>query len=36
VIDSIPIVDVADKVRTVPLDHPMLEAARALGTSFGD
>jgi len=27
---------VADKQRTVPLDHPLIAAARALGTCFGD
>jgi len=26
----------ADKQRLVPLDHPLIAAARALGTSFGD
>ena len=36
VIDSIPIIDAADKVRTVPLDHPLLSAGKAIGTSFGD
>jgi 6-phosphofructokinase 1 len=35
-IDSVPIVEVAGKVRTVPTDHPLIAAARALGTSFGD
>jgi len=35
-IDSVPIVDVADKVRTVPTDFPLIRAARAVGTSFGD
>ena len=35
-IDSVPIAEVAGKVRTVPVDHPLIEAARALGTSFGD
>ena len=33
---SIPITEVADKVRTVPLDYSALRAARAVGTSFGD
>ena len=35
-ITSAPISDVADKVRTVPLDHPAVVAARSVGTSFGD
>ena len=33
---SVPISDVANKVRTVPLDDPTLLAARCVGTSFGD
>jgi len=35
-ITSVPIADVADKVRTVPLDYNMIHAARMIGTSFGD
>jgi phosphofructokinase-like protein len=35
-IDSVPIADVANKVRTVPPDYPLLRAARAIGTCFGD
>ena len=35
-IDSVPIVEVADKVRTVPTDYPLIRAARAVGTCFGD
>ena len=35
-IDSVPIDQVANKVRTVPPDHPLLAAARAIGTCFGD
>jgi len=35
-IDSVPIASVADKVRTVPLDSPLIAAARAVGTCFGD
>jgi ATP-dependent phosphofructokinase / diphosphate-dependent phosphofructokinase len=35
-IDSTAIADVADKVRTVPLDHPTLLTARAIGTCMGD
>ncbi|HDY65233.1 MAG TPA: 6-phosphofructokinase [Phycisphaerae bacterium] len=35
-LDSVPITEVADKIRTVPLDHPLIEAARSVGASFGD
>jgi len=35
-ITSIPIADTAGKIRTVPTDHPLIRAARAVGTSFGD
>ncbi len=35
-LDSVPIKDVARKVRTIPPDYPLLQAARALGTCFGD
>jgi len=35
-IGSIPIADVAGKVRTVPPDHLLIRAARAVGTAFGD
>ena len=35
-IGSFPIREVAGKVRTVPLDHVMMRAARAMGTCFGD
>ena len=35
-ITSAAISDVADKVRTVPVNHPAVVAARAVGTSFGD
>jgi len=35
-IDSVPIESVAEKQRTVPLDHPLLNAGRAVGTTFGD
>ncbi|HUU60297.1 MAG TPA: ATP-dependent 6-phosphofructokinase, partial [Phycisphaerae bacterium] len=35
-IDSIPITDVADKVRTIPPDYPLIRAARSIGTGFGD
>jgi phosphofructokinase-like protein len=33
---DIPISEAADKHRPVPLDHPLLAAARSVGTSFGD
>lgn len=32
----VPLSDVAGKLKTVPLDHPWLEAARAVGTGLGD
>ncbi|UCE18992.1 MAG: 6-phosphofructokinase [Gemmatimonadota bacterium] len=35
-IGSTPIADVADKIRTVPLDHVLIRSARAVGTYFGD
>lgn len=35
-IHSVSIPDVADKIRSVPLDHLLIQAARAIGTSFGD
>ena len=35
-IDSVPLDQVANKVRTVPLDYPLIGAARAIGTCFGD
>ncbi len=33
---SVPIAEVAGKVRTVPPEYPLIAAARALGTSFGE
>jgi 6-phosphofructokinase 1 len=33
---SVPLKDVAGKKKVVPLDHPWIEAARLVGTSFGD
>jgi phosphofructokinase-like protein len=33
---DIPIADAADKPRSVPPGHPLLDAARSVGTSFGD
>jgi len=35
-VTSTDIVEIAGKVRTVPLDHELVRAARAIGTSFGD
>jgi 6-phosphofructokinase 1 len=35
-VESVPIADVAGKVRTVPPDYDLLRAARAIGTSFGE
>lgn len=35
-ITSVPIADIAGKIRTVPSDHSVMQAARAVGTSFGD
>jgi 6-phosphofructokinase 1 len=35
-IDSVPIAEVAGKVRTVPPDYSVLRAAREIGTSFGE
>jgi len=35
-IDSVEIAEVADKVRTIPPDDPVMRAARSLGTCFGD
>ncbi|HNX26530.1 MAG TPA: ATP-dependent 6-phosphofructokinase [Phycisphaerae bacterium] len=34
-ISSVPIKSVANKIRTVPLDHPIIQTAKAVGTSFG-
>ena len=33
---DINLTDVADKQRLVPTDHALIQAARAVGTSFGD
>ncbi len=35
-VTDIDILSVANKQRTVPLDHPLIDAARAVGTCFGD
>ncbi|WP_337878433.1 ATP-dependent 6-phosphofructokinase [Caldimonas sp.] len=34
--DSVPLSEVAGRNRTVPLDHPLLKAARSLGISLGE
>ncbi|MCQ2981669.1 MAG: 6-phosphofructokinase [Treponemataceae bacterium] len=33
---SVPLSDIAGKIKKVPLDHPLLVAARQVGTCFGD
>ncbi len=35
-IGTLPLKDVAGKLKTVPADHPMIQAARGVGTCFGD
>jgi ATP-dependent phosphofructokinase / diphosphate-dependent phosphofructokinase len=35
-ITSVPFAEVAGKQRLVPLDHPLIKAARGVGTCFGD
>jgi phosphofructokinase-like protein len=35
-ITSVPIEEVAGKTKLVPLDHPLIRAARRVGTNFGD
>ena len=35
-LSSVPISEVADQQRLVTIDHPLLEACRAVGVSFGD
>jgi 6-phosphofructokinase 1 len=35
-VDSVPIEQVAGKIKTVPPDHPLVRAARHVGTNFGD
>jgi 6-phosphofructokinase len=35
-ITSVPIESVAGQQRLVPLDHPLIQAARAVGSTFGD
>ena len=34
--EPVPLEDVVGKLKTVPLDHPWLESARAVGTNLGD
>ncbi|HSK98129.1 MAG TPA: ATP-dependent 6-phosphofructokinase [Euzebyales bacterium] len=34
--EAVPLVDVVGRRKTVPLDHPWIESARSVGTSFGD
>jgi 6-phosphofructokinase 1 len=36
VLGSLPLADVAHQHRNVPLDHPLLQAARQIGVSLGD
>ena len=33
---TVPVAEVAGNKRLVPIDHPLLEAGRMVGTSFGD
>jgi hypothetical protein len=35
-LDSVPLSEVAGRVRTVPPDHPLLQTAWATGVSTGD
>ena len=35
-VTSVPLENVAGKTRRVPLDHPLIESARLVGTCFGD
>ena len=35
-VTSVPIEQVAGKLKTVPPDHPLIRAARRVGTNFGD
>jgi 6-phosphofructokinase 1 len=35
-VTSVPIEQVAGKLKLVPLDHPLIRAARRVGTNFGD
>src|SRR4029077_3098259 len=33
---GVPLEEVAGKIKLVPLDHPLIRAARRVGTNFGD
>jgi 6-phosphofructokinase len=35
-VTSVPLEQVAGKIKLVPLDHPLIRAARRVGTNFGD
>ena len=35
-VEPVPIDQVAGKLKTVPVDHSWINAAKAVGTSFGD
>jgi ATP-dependent phosphofructokinase / diphosphate-dependent phosphofructokinase len=35
-VTSVPLEEVAGKLKLVPLDHPLIRAARRVGTNFGD
>jgi 6-phosphofructokinase 1 len=35
-VSSVPLEKVAGKTKLVPLDHPLIRAARRVGTNFGD
>jgi 6-phosphofructokinase 1 len=34
--EAVPLEEVAGKKKLVPADHPWIQAARLVGTSFGD
>ncbi len=33
---AVPLEEIAGKIKNIPLDHPMIQTARELGTGFGD
>jgi 6-phosphofructokinase 1 len=35
-ITSVPLSEVAGRLRTVPKDHPLIEKAKGMGVCFGD
>jgi 6-phosphofructokinase 1 len=35
-VSSVPLELVAGKIKLVPADHPLIRAARRVGTNFGD